>query len=135
VADAGPIPEDIRAFIVRYLTNIEHLEVFALLQRSRDRYWSASEVAAELRIPAAMSERVLEWLASNNFLDIKILNDVVYRFDPATSDLGAIANRCAALYQTERIAMINLIMSALSDPIRNFADAFRLKLKKDRTNG
>jgi hypothetical protein len=135
VGEAGPIPRDVRAFIARYLTSIEHLEVFALLHGSAERYWSASEVAAELRIPVAVSEQVLERLASNNFLDIKILNDVVYRFDPATSDLAAISNRCAAQYRTDRIAMIKLIVAALTDPIRNFADSFRLKLKKDPTDG
>lgn len=135
MAEVEAIPDDIRAFIIRYLTSIEHLEVFVLLQRSIDRYWSASEVAAELRIPIARSEQVLERLASNNFLDIKILNDVVYRFNPATSDIDEISNRCAALYRTERLAMIKLIMSAPSDPMRDFADAFRIRLKKDRTNG
>ncbi len=84
-------------------------------------------MADELRIPEDEAAAVLERLASNNFLDVKISNDILYRFNPATVALETTAARVADLYGRERIAMINLVTAATLSPIHDFAEAFRLK--------
>lgn len=90
-------------------------------------------MAAELRIPESTAEAILERLASDNFLDIKISNEILYRFNPATAPLEAASALCADFYLRERIAMINLVMAASLGPMHDFAEAFRLK--KDKRNG
>lgn len=84
-------------------------------------------MSAELRIPESTAADVLERLASDNFLDVKISNDILYRFNPATIALEEAAARCAEFYRRERIAMINMVMAAALGPMHDFAEAFRLK--------
>lgn len=127
------VPQDIREFVVRCLPSVEHLETFIALQRNTTRSWSCSDVAAELRIPESAAADVLEQLASRNFLDVKISNEILYRFNPATRALEEIAQRCADFYARERIAMINALLAAPLGAMHDFADAFRIK--KNRNNG
>jgi DNA-binding IclR family transcriptional regulator len=72
---------------------VSHSKVFMLLQQKRHRSWSAVEIAAELKISPRTAADVLERLASNNFLDVKISSDLRYRFNPATPALEASADR------------------------------------------
>lgn len=130
---SGRVPKDIRHFVAGHLPSIEHLEAFILLQKNSTRSWSSPEVAAELHIPESTAEAVLERLASHNFLDVKISNEILFRFHPMSSDLEAIAARCAECYLRERIAIINLVTPATLTPLQDFADAFRLK--KDKGHG
>ena len=102
-----------------------------ILQRNPARTWSPAAMAAELRIPEPTTADVLERLARDNFLDVKISNDILYRFNPVNPDLAAAAQKCADFYLRERISMINLIMSNVG-PLRDFADAFRLNRGKRR---
>ena len=76
---------------------------------------------------------VLEHLASDNFLDVKISNEILYRFNPATDELDAFASVCADFYRRERIAMINLVMDATLGPLHDFAEAFRIKKNGSRS--
>lgn len=57
------------AFVARYLTSVEHLEVFMLLQRDPVRSWSGAEVADELNIPNATPNDVLEQLSRRPISD------------------------------------------------------------------
>jgi hypothetical protein len=124
---APKIPRDIREFVARFLPSVEHLETFMVLQRNTTRTWSPADMAIELRIQESTAADVLERLASDNFLDVKISNEILYRFNPATPALEAQAARCAEYYLHERIAMINLVMAATLGPMHDFAEAFRIK--------
>lgn len=130
---ANKLPKDIREFVARFLPSVEHLETFITLQRNTTRSWSPSDIAAELRIQESTAADVLEDLATNNFLDVKISNEILYRFNPATAPLEEAAARCAELYLRERIAMINAVTAEPLGPMRDFADAFRIT--KGRKHG
>lgn len=130
---APRIPSEVRDFVARFLPSVEHLETFMVLQRNSTKSWSAPDLSAELRIPQSTAEDVLERLASDNFLDVKISNEILYRFNPATAALEAISAQCADYYHRERIAMINLVMAASIGPMHDFAEAFRIK--KGKSNG
>jgi hypothetical protein len=129
---ARKIPRAIREFVLRFLPSIESLETFVVLQRNTTRSWSAADIAVELGMAESTAEDVLERLASNNFLDVKISNEILYRFNPATAALEQSAALCADLYRRERIAMVNLVTAAPVSPMRDFAEAFRLtKARRD----
>ena len=124
---ATKIPKDIRQFVARYLPSVEYLEIFIVLQRNTTRSWSAPDMSIELGIPESIAEDVLERLASDNFLAVRISNEILYRFNPATTALETSSALCADLYMRERIAMINLVMAATRGPMHDFAEAFRIK--------
>jgi hypothetical protein len=129
VVPESTVHADLRDFIARYLPSVEHLEVFVVLQRQPARSWSPPEMAAELKISVGKAANILERLASDNFLDIRISNDILYRYNPATPALTERANRCAEYYLSERITVINLVTAGDLGAIRNFAEAFRFKRK------
>jgi len=124
------IPREVREFVARFLPSIEHLETFMLLRRDTTRSWSAADIAAQLGIGEAATLRILEQLAAGNFLDIKISNDVLFRFNPLDEAIAALSAQCADLYVRERIAMINLVAAVGLGGIHDFAEAFRLKKPK-----
>jgi hypothetical protein len=103
------VPKDIRDFVSRHLPSIDHLEALVLLHRDPTRSWSPPELAAELRISDSAAEVLLVGLASQSFLDVKISNDILFRFDPVSLELENFASRCADFYARERIAMLNLV--------------------------
>jgi hypothetical protein len=127
---APKIPKEIREFVARFLPSVEHLETFIVLRRSTTRSWSASDLSAELRIPQSTADNVLEQLASDNFLEVKISNEIVYRFNPATNALEEASAICADFYRRDRIAIINFVMAATLGPLHDFAEAFRIKKGK-----
>jgi Protein of unknown function (DUF2034) len=126
------IPRDIREFVARFLPSVEHLETFMVLRSNTTRTWSAAEIATELSIAESAAVDVLEQLASDNFLDVRISNDILYRFNPATAALKALSTSCADLYVRQRIRMINLVTASSVSPTHDFTEAFRLKKDTDR---
>jgi hypothetical protein len=97
------------------------------------RSWSAGDITRATGLSESVAADVLERLASDNFLDVKISNDILYRFNPATAELEELSRRCADLYVRERIAMIKLVTAGDMSPMLDFAEAFRLK--KSPSNG
>jgi hypothetical protein len=124
---APHIPKEVRDFVARFLPSVEHLETFITIQRNTTKSWSAADLSVELRIPESEASGVLERLASDNFLDVKISNEILYRFNPANAALESAAAQCAHCYLHHRIAMINLVMAATLRPMHDFAEAFRIK--------
>jgi hypothetical protein len=107
--------QQLREFITRFLSSVEHLEIFIALQKNTLRWWSARDMAAEMRLPESTTADVLEQLASGNFLAVRISNDILYRFNPATDTLRRISGTCADLYVRDRISLISLLTSATID--------------------
>jgi hypothetical protein len=106
---SSKVPADVRDFVVWFLPSVEHLEVFMTLHRHPARSWSPHEMAAELHIPEPTAEDVLERLARDNFLEIKISNEIMYRFNPQNPALADAAQRCADFYARHRSAVMNLV--------------------------
>lgn len=104
-----PVPKEIRDFVARHLRSVEHLEAFILLRQNTARAWTSREIAEELHIAGATADTVLEHLASDNFLDVKISSDILFRYSPASAKLAEIAARCAEYYGRERMAIVNLV--------------------------
>jgi hypothetical protein len=128
---SAKIPKEIQQFAARFLPSVAHLETFVLLLGNTARFWSAEDVAAAVGIAVSAAADVLEQLASDNFLDVKISNEILYRFNPATPALETRARECADLYRHERIAMINFVTVQSLKSMHDFAEAFRLKKGKN----
>ena len=80
-----------------------------LLQRTRERFSSAAEIANELMMPHEAAAEVLETLGSYNLLDVKVSDDLRYRYNPATPTLDSAATQSAQSYQLQRMALLGLV--------------------------
>jgi hypothetical protein len=126
-----PIPPPVRALIADRIQTTEQLEILLLLFRHPDRWWSAESTGEELHITALSAGNRLEELASGMLLDARVAESVMFRYKPVSSDLEATVGDLARLYAEVPLQITTLIRTRAADPIRGFADAFRIRPGKD----
>lgn len=121
------IPENVQRFIARHINSIEQLEVLLLLHAQPQRFWTAEEVANELRIDASSAKDRLQNLHQLNLLSPSSDSASSYQYAPSPHQVGQIIDELANVYAIRRVSVIQFIFSQPIDRIRVFADAFRLK--------
>ena len=124
---AGGIPDRVGQFIREHITSVEQLETLLLLRSDPGRAWSAAELGASLRtLPDSVSLRLAD-LGAHGLAERE---GEGWRFGP-TAD-GRLVDDLAACWKSRRVAVIAMIFAEpADDPVRDFADAFRLR-KDDR---
>jgi hypothetical protein len=123
------VPARVAAFTTRHLDTIEDLQVLVACMESSDRWWSSGSTARELGLTPATARRSLDRLSKRNLFDIRVSDDVRYRFAPGASALEADAREWLAEYRRNPLAVAKLVSG--SRGIRDFADAFRIKRRHD----
>jgi hypothetical protein len=123
------IPEGVRAFVAQNIESAELLETLLLVHSGPDRDWTPDEVARSIYTVPAGATRRLEQLTGMDLVRSSGTADPSYRYAPGTSALAAQVDALAAAYRAQRVAVINLVYARPPDPLRSFADAF--KLRKD----
>lgn len=117
----------VRRFIARHLRSPEDLEVLILVVTTPERGWTAAAVASELRISGASAQATLEHLCGRNLLDVRISENLLYRFNPGTEALGRAVEELLTAYRDSRLAVTAAVADAASARLREFADAFRVR--------
>jgi hypothetical protein len=106
------------------------LDIVLLLQGDAARWWSASQVAEELRVGQAVARQALEELGTTNLLDMRIGIDLTYRFAPWQPEAAGYVEEIAdARYDAREI----VAQRGGTTAAKRFADAFRLRT--DKNNG
>jgi hypothetical protein len=103
------LPPSVTRFLEQRIARFEGLDVLLLLHEHADRSWNASEVAMALRLTASAAAEQLEWLCRHDLLDVRLGNEVRYRFGPATSRLAAAVQRVARAYRTRRSELVAFV--------------------------
>jgi hypothetical protein len=128
------ISAECRELVERCLGSVLALEVFFLLHRDASRMWSPSAVAGELGAALGRTERVLEQLGVRGIAGVKLGQEVLYSYAPASKELADMIDRCSVELRTRRVAVLELLEQKPRSPIGDFADAFRIR-KKGKKNG
>jgi hypothetical protein len=76
----------IKEFLQTRLTRVEQLLTLLLLHRHADRWWSAEEAAAQLRLPWHVAAIQLESLALAKLVDVRPNPDIRYHVTTQESD-------------------------------------------------
>ncbi|HZT75661.1 MAG TPA: hypothetical protein VFA27_03325 [Vicinamibacterales bacterium] len=126
------LPAPVRRFLQRSIDSIEHLEIVLLLQHHRTRTWTGADVATALQLSPRAAAADLETLAQRSLLDVRIDEDVRYRFAPATPELTAVLKQVAECYRDRRGEVVAAVANR-RQALRDFSDAFRIR--KDRQDG
>jgi hypothetical protein len=123
-----PFPEDVVRFLDSYVESIDQLEILRVLGESPDREWSAARLAAELQSPADKLSADVAALAGRGLVSTQTRGqELVCRYSPATRELGEQLRRLLQYYRERPVSMIKLVYARAADPLRAFADAFRLR--------
>jgi hypothetical protein len=121
------IPEIVRRFIAQRIESAELLETLLLVHSDSGREWSPDEVARSIYTVPASATRRLEQLVEMGLASSNGGTNPRYRFAPSSNDLRDEVEALAEAYRQQRVAVINLIYSQPPDPLRSFADAFKLR--------
>lgn len=117
--------EGVLVFVQGTIKSVWALELLLLLRREPQRAWSLDELVRELRSSEAAVSEALTSLRNSGFVGSDAGS--VYSYLPASTDIDAVAARIEAVYAAKPMAVAKAIMSAPSDKLRIFADAFKLK--------
>jgi hypothetical protein len=129
----GSLPAALAQFARSHVHSVEALQVFILCVDHRDRWWDASGIGRAASITESRARRILDEFARSNLLDIRISDAVRFRFAPGVQELEDQAVAFASAYHTNPTGVVKLIArSTVSDSVRDFADAFRLRRDDDR---
>lgn len=118
------LSEPLQRFVRERLPSLEQIEIVLLLRGERDRAWSAPEVSQSLGTPPESTAMRLFLLASNGVVSFE---GGRYR---SSSDAAnePLFEELVEAYAQNRGALIALVGGQQpADPLRSFADAFKLK--------
>jgi hypothetical protein len=105
----GSLSPVVARFATAHLASLEELQVLTLCVEQRERWFDAHSVATMLGIPRRAARGALDRLACSNLLDIRVTEEVRYRFRPGTSDLEAQAEALVAKYRRSPLEILELI--------------------------
>ena len=129
----GSLSAGLVQFARSQIHSVEALQVFILCVDHRDRWWDATGIGRAVSITESKARRILDQFARANLLDIRISDAVRFRFAPGLQELEEQAVAFAAAYHTNPTEVVKLIArSTVSDSVRDFADAFRIRRDDDR---
>jgi hypothetical protein len=122
-----PIPEPLQVLLMSAIESVERLETLLLLRRERPRAMSVKAVSAARLVTPASAERDLALLCGRGFLAVNIGVDLVYSYRPVTPELDAQLETIERLWTERRTDVVRVLGERNAhDPVRAFADAFRI---------
>ncbi len=121
------ISDDARRLIADRISSAEMLEILLMLVGAPERAWTADEVSRQVFTVPAAAIASLEALVGQGLAASDGAGNPTYRFAPATPQLARQVAALAAAYRESRVAVIQLVFARPSDPLRSFADAFRVR--------
>jgi hypothetical protein len=114
------------SFVQQRLTSLDQIEIVLLLLDDPSRSWTAPEVAAAVHTPQESAAMRLFLLASTGLIVFEAAAIPRYRYAGSDPETHARVTELAELYAENRDAVAALV-GAPPDPLRSFADAFKLK--------
>lgn len=116
-------PENVRRFIDERVASIDQLEILRLLWENPAAVWTEAALAAELQIPPAEAAAQLAALQARGLLRA----GAPYQYGPRDPDLDGVLRLTLQHYRERPVSMIKLVAARAKDPLRSFADAFRVR--------
>jgi hypothetical protein len=126
LSDDGLSPEAAE-FVVRFIESIHQVELLMLLRRTPDRWWTADDIARELRESSLIVSADLLGLRTYGLVAVQSAVPMTYRYEPGSVHLHAGVESLAAAYQETPLALAKAVAKRPDRVLRTFADAFRLR--------
>jgi signal transduction histidine kinase len=98
------LTEAARRLLIEGIGSLERLDILLLMQHDEERWWNVAALANELRIPTSQVEGALNALGQRNLVNVRIAEDVLYRFDPGTPELRRLVEEIVSVHYANRLA-------------------------------
>lgn len=123
---SGAVPDEVKRFLAEHVRSVMALELLLVLRADPARTWTAEQLCRELRCGHDWMNRELARLAERGLVTkAEDSGEFRYARNPVEAD-GPMA-WLAASYPDRRYSIIQAIYAGPADPIKSFADAFRLR--------
>lgn len=129
MTDPG-VPEGVQRFIADNIDSAEQLELLILLHDNPAQEWDPESASKAIYTVPQSAELRMRELAARGLITQTDEQGPRFRYAPGSTETERQVRELASAYRTRRVAVINLIYARPADPVRSFADAF--KLRKDR---
>lgn len=104
------IPQAAERFLRRCIASVGQLEVFLLLARNPDRWWSCDDIADELRASPVAARQALQQLVSGYLLEFTGGGPAaLFRFKPADPSVDELVPLLAQLHRHRLTALAAFI--------------------------
>lgn len=123
-----PFPEDVARFLYDNVESIDQLEILRVLGEDRDREWDAVALAAAVQSEPQAVRAHLAALHARGLLTTTTQGaGLSCRYGVRTPELEGMVGRLLQIYQERPVTMIKMVYERAKDPLRAFADAFRIR--------
>ena len=122
----------VHTFIRDHLGIPDAVHVFAILIGQAEQWWTAAVVADRLGLPVAHARRILDEFVAANILDIRVSNDVSYRYDPGAPAVREAAEAFIDAFRRNPSAVMHAVPAGRRRSIEDFSNAFRIRRDDDR---
>jgi hypothetical protein len=120
------LPTELRAFLHSCIDSIDQIELLMML-RGSDRMRTTREIASDLGVALAVARRNVETLAARGLLEVRVAEEMSYRYRPRTDDLARYCDLLAQYYVTARPTVLGFVATESRLSIKRFADAFNFR--------
>ena len=124
---AESLPPPVERFIDDVVDSAETLQVLLLLRSHPDRAWTSEELAASAFSVARSVDGRLERLRALGYARADASAPGAVRFVPQDAAGTALLHAVEEAYRTQRVAVVNRIYARSADPLKSFADAFKIR--------
>lgn len=122
------LSDDLRRFLDHNIEAIDQLEILRVLWENQALEWATAALAVAVQVDEATLRSHLTALQNRGLLTLEPRGTAtVLRYGPKTPELADSLNSLLRFYKERPVTMIKLVYARGSDPLRNFADAFRLR--------
>jgi DNA-binding MarR family transcriptional regulator len=123
-----PLPEEVKKFMEANIDSVDQLEILRVLGEDPHKEWSAPDLAREVQTQPDTIDAHLAALRSRGLLITETRQaDLLCRYGPDSPEREAILTRLLQVYRERPVSMIKLVYARARDPLKTFAEAFRLK--------
>lgn len=122
-AGQGGVDPDLAAFIEAAIPSVWALEALIVLKQNPEIVWATDDLVAEMR---ASTTLVTDCILVLQRAGLVIEQTGSVQYAPASPALAALADALQDAYRQRPVAIVNMITSRRSDPLKGFADSFRL---------
>src|SRR5688572_22567078 len=118
--------------IIDVLNSLQDLQILVTLMEDPERWWDARTIAEETGESSSSSGKALDRLAGKNLLDIRVTDDVRFRYRPGTPELEKAGSALFEEYRRNPLGIIKLVSGGRPRSAADFANAFRIRRDDDR---
>ena len=121
------LPESLGAFIHDCIPHVDAAEVLLLLARDPERAHTLGEIVDGLRALEIGEATAKKYLTRFQACGFVTQTDGAYRYTPESADRQSCVSALGKLYHEMPVTLVRMIYAPRPDPLREFADAFKIK--------